>query len=109
MILNIFFSIKLIRQSRGGQKNFPERDKLPKVLPKNTIFQNPGGAAALPGTLCIRHFRWIQHNATHTQAGMGKKESNYFYRLLIFYSLIVFGVKAASLTALVNGGEYRQH
>jgi hypothetical protein len=52
MILNIFFSIKLIRQSRG-QKNFPEGDKLPKVLPKSTVFQNPGGAAAPPGTLCI--------------------------------------------------------
>jgi hypothetical protein len=42
MILNIFFSIKLIRQSRGAKKIFRE-DKLPKVLPKNTVFQNPGG------------------------------------------------------------------
>jgi hypothetical protein len=33
MILNIFFSIKLIRQFKG--------DKLPKVLPKNNVFQNP--------------------------------------------------------------------
>jgi hypothetical protein len=36
------FSIKLIRQS-GGQKKISERDKLPKTLPKNIIFQNPEG------------------------------------------------------------------
>jgi hypothetical protein len=36
MILNIFFSIKIIRQSRG-------EGELLKALPKRTIFQNPGG------------------------------------------------------------------
>jgi hypothetical protein len=45
MILNIFFSIKLIRQSRGAKK-FSRGGKLPKILLKNTVFQNPGGAAA---------------------------------------------------------------
>jgi hypothetical protein len=39
MILNIFFSIKLIRQFRRAKKNFMG-GKLPKALPKNTIFQN---------------------------------------------------------------------
>jgi hypothetical protein len=37
--IKYFFSIKLNRQF-GGQKNF-QRNKLPKTLPKNTIFQNP--------------------------------------------------------------------
>jgi hypothetical protein len=54
MILNIFFSIKLIRQFRWGKKKF-QGGKLPKVLPKSTIFQNPGGAA---GLVCIRP--WMQ-------------------------------------------------
>jgi hypothetical protein len=44
MILNIFFSIKIIRQFRGA-KNF-QGDKLSKTLPKSIIFQNLGGARA---------------------------------------------------------------
>jgi hypothetical protein len=36
--IKYFFSIKLIRQIREG---------LPKILPKNIIFQNPGTTAPL--------------------------------------------------------------
>jgi hypothetical protein len=43
MILNIFFSIKLIRQFRGAKK-FSGGNKLPKALQKNIIFQNSGGS-----------------------------------------------------------------
>jgi hypothetical protein len=41
MILNFFFSIKLLRQFRGAKKIF-RGAKLPKALSKNTVFQNPG-------------------------------------------------------------------
>jgi hypothetical protein len=41
--IKYFFSIKIIRQFRGGKKNF-QGGHVPKTLPKNTIFQNPGGA-----------------------------------------------------------------
>jgi hypothetical protein len=41
-VIKYFFSIKIIRQFRG-QKKFPVGGKLPKAIPKNTIFQNPEG------------------------------------------------------------------
>jgi hypothetical protein len=37
--IKYFFSIKIIIQSRRGKKNF-RKDKLLKILSKNTIFQN---------------------------------------------------------------------
>jgi hypothetical protein len=45
-IKDFFFSIKLIRQLGGGKKNFRGR-RLPKILLKNTIFQNPEGQLPL--------------------------------------------------------------
>jgi hypothetical protein len=42
--IKYFFSIKLIRQFRGGKKNFQRGDKLLKALPKNTDFQNSEGS-----------------------------------------------------------------
>jgi len=47
--IKYFFSIKLIRQSRGDKKNFRE-DKLSKILLKNTDFQNPKETATPSGT-----------------------------------------------------------
>jgi hypothetical protein len=38
--IKYFFSIKITRQSRGGE-GISREDKLPKTLLKNTIFQNP--------------------------------------------------------------------
>jgi hypothetical protein len=45
--IKYFFSIKIIKQSKGDKKNFKE-NKLMKASPKNTIFQNQWGAAAPP-------------------------------------------------------------
>jgi hypothetical protein len=45
-ILNIYFSIKIIKQFRGPKK-FSERDR----LSKNTIFKNPGGQLPPPGSI----------------------------------------------------------
>jgi hypothetical protein len=42
--IKFFFSIKLIRQFRGGAKKYFRGSK----LSKNTAFQNPGGGAAPP-------------------------------------------------------------
>jgi hypothetical protein len=38
--IKYFFSIKIIRQSRGAKKIF-RGSKLPKILSKNIIVQNP--------------------------------------------------------------------
>jgi hypothetical protein len=47
--------MKLIRQFRGAKK-ISRGSKLPKILSKNTVFQNPRGVAAPPpGLLWIRH------------------------------------------------------
>jgi hypothetical protein len=43
--IKYFFSIKIIRQCREGKK-ISEEEKLPKILQKNTIFQNSGGTTA---------------------------------------------------------------
>jgi hypothetical protein len=46
--IKYFFLNKNNQTIQGGQKKFPGGDKVPKTLPKSTIFQNPGGARAPP-------------------------------------------------------------
>jgi hypothetical protein len=59
--IKYFFLNKINQTIQGGAKKFSEGGgKLPKVLPKSTVFQNPGGAAAPPGTLCIRPGKGIR-------------------------------------------------
>jgi hypothetical protein len=41
--IKFVFSIKLIRQFKGGAKKNSGESKLPKALPKNTNLQNPKG------------------------------------------------------------------
>jgi hypothetical protein len=43
--IKYFFLNKINQTIQGGKKNF-QGGKLPKVLLKSTVFQNPGGAAA---------------------------------------------------------------
>jgi hypothetical protein len=45
MILNIFFSIKLIRQSRGGKKNFQGGQTIKNITEKHCFSKSRGTAA----------------------------------------------------------------
>jgi uncharacterized membrane protein YozB (DUF420 family) len=47
MILNIFFSIKLIRQSRGGKKNFQGEANYRKYYRKALFFKIQEGRCPL--------------------------------------------------------------
>jgi hypothetical protein len=83
MILNIFFSIKLIRQSRrGGQKNFPEGANYRKYYRKTLFFKIQGGTAA-PLTKCAsapaymlqsskKHPRWTRNHEQYKCKQEGK-------------------------------------
>jgi hypothetical protein len=72
--IKYFFLNKNNQTIQRGQKKFSGGGQLPKTLPKNTIFQNPGGARAPPGLHWVRPWaplwRSILSISSKPQTGM---------------------------------------
>jgi hypothetical protein len=70
-MLNIFFSIKLIRQFSGGKKNFQGGQTTENITEKHCFSKSRGAAAPPPpGLVCIRS--WTeQHNKAEPAPRVG--------------------------------------
>jgi hypothetical protein len=68
--IKYFFLNKINQTIQGGKKNFQE-NKLPKVLPKNTVFQNPGGACDAAHLPPLQWIMYCDQNGFWTRYDLG--------------------------------------